>query len=411
MFPLDTLLTPAPTGAALGLQVLWLILIAVLWIGYLVLEGFDFGVGMLIPFLGKTDKEKRVMVNTIGPVWDGNEVWLLTAGGATFAAFPAWYATLFSGAYLPLFLVLVGLIIRGVAFEYRSKHPETKWRNTFDWMAAAGSFLVPLVLGVAFANFIIGLPVVLAGKMAATSNGALLGAAKTNLFVISDGTAGPYFWQLFSPFGLLGGIVLVVAFLFHGAVYLTLKTKAGELHDRARKFASTIGLVAIVGGAAYLVWLNLAHAPQGLGLALFGLGGLVPILQLVSWIVTGVAAIGLISAWWFVSHGREGIAFISTAVAIVSVAVVTFSTMVPGMGFSLGPNAITSGVDAAGVQHQYIAALNILNGSSSQYTLELMTIVAVIFVPIVLAYTVWSYWVFRQRIGIENMPDEVALAS
>ena len=143
------------------LQALWFGLIAVLWIGYLVLEGFDYGVAMLIPFLGRNDKERRVMVNTVGPVWDGNEVWLITAGGATFAAFPAWYATLFSGLYLPLFLVLFGLIIRGVSFEYRSKHPDSKWRRSFDWMAATGSFFVSLVFGVAFANFILGLVCIL----------------------------------------------------------------------------------------------------------------------------------------------------------------------------------------------------------------------------------------------------------
>lgn len=375
------------------LQILWLILVAVLWIGYLVLEGFDYGVAMLIPFLGKTEKEKRVMVNTIGPVWDGNEVWLLTAGGATFAAFPAWYATLFSGAYLPLFLVLVGLIIRGVSFEYRAKHPETKWRNTFDWMAAIGSFIVPLVFGVAFANFIIGLPVALATT---AQNPYLMAPAAAALYVI---TPAPYFWQLFSPFALLGGIVLVVAFLFHGSVYLTLKTKAGELHDRVRKFASTIGLVAIVGGAAYLLWQNLVYPAQG-ALTKAALGvDLAPTLQLIGWIMTVVAALALIAAWWFVGHGREGIAFISTSVAILSVAVITFSTMVPGMGF----------VNAAGDRTS--APLNILNGSSSPETLTLMTIVAVIFVPIVLAYSAWTYWVFRQRLGVENMPEEVALAS
>jgi cytochrome d ubiquinol oxidase subunit II len=376
MFALEV---PA-TGAPFALQVLWLILIAVLWIGYLVLEGFDFGVAMLIPFLGKTEKEKRVMVNTIGPVWDGNEVWLLTAGGATFAAFPAWYATLFSGAYLPLFLVLVGLIIRGVSFEYRSKHPGTKWRSTFDWMAAIGSFIVPLVLGVAFANFIIGLPVALATK---AQNPNILTSATNSLFVLSP---APYFWQLFSWFGLLGGIVLVVAFLFHGSIYLTLKTKAGELHDRAKKFAETIGLVAIVGGAVYLVAQNLVYPAKGL-----------PGLALVGWIVTVVAALALISAWWFVKNGREGIAFISTTVAILSVAVIVFLTMVPSLGFRA---AVAGG-----------PTLTMMNASSSGATLTLMTIVAVIFVPIVLAYSAWTYWVFRQRLGVENIPDEVVLAS
>ena len=192
------------------LQIVWFVLIAVLWTGFLVLEGFDFGVAMLIPFLGKTEKEKRVIVNTIGPVWDGNEVWLITAGGAMFAAFPAWYATLFSGLYLPLFLVLVGLIIRGVAFEYRSTHPETSWRRTFDWMAAIGSLIVTFVFGVAFANFIIGLPV--EPLPPATAQ------ATTSLFMVSP---APYLLQLFSPFGLLGGVVLVALFLFHGSIYLS----------------------------------------------------------------------------------------------------------------------------------------------------------------------------------------------
>ena len=222
-----------------NLQVLWFVLIAVLWTGYLVLEGYDYGVGMLIPFLGKNEKERRVIVNTIGPLWDGNEVWLLTAGGATFAAFPGWYATLFSGLYLPLFLVLAGLIIRGVSFEYRAKNPDTRWRTTFDWLAATGSFIVPLVFGIGFANFIIGLPVVQA-------------ATNDKLHVLAG---QPYFWQLFSPFGLLGGVVLVVLCLFHGSLFLALKTK-GVVHDRAVTFANTIGMVIIALGVFFMSLIN-----------------------------------------------------------------------------------------------------------------------------------------------------------
>ncbi|MFZ0530550.1 MAG: cytochrome d ubiquinol oxidase subunit II, partial [Propionicimonas sp.] len=227
------------------LQTLWFILIAILWIGYLVLDGFDYGVAMLIPFLGRTEKEKRVIVNTVGPVWDGNQVWLLTAGGATFAAFPGWYATLFSGLYLPLFLVLVGLIIRGISFEYRSKHPESAWRNTFDWMAATGSFIVALVFGVGFANFILGLPVAPA-------------ANNPSLYVV---TPSPYFWQLFSWFGLLGGVTLVALFIFHGSLYLALKTK-GEVQQRASAFAKTAGLVSIGLGAIFLLAQQFVH-PTG----------------------------------------------------------------------------------------------------------------------------------------------------
>jgi cytochrome d ubiquinol oxidase subunit II len=346
-------------NAPLALQALWFILIAVLWIGYLVLEGFDYGVAMLIPVLGRNEKEKRLIVNTIGPVWDGNEVWLLTAGGATFAAFPAWYATLFSGLYLPLFLVLVGLIIRGVAFEYRSKHPDMRWKNAFDWMASIGSFIVTLVFGVGFANFIIGLPV------APAANNAFL-------FVL---TPSPYFWQLFSWFGLLGGVCLVALFLFHGSLFLALKTK-GEMHDRAVAFASKVGLVSIGLGAIFLISQNLIH-PLGI----------------IGWVLLVLAAAGLASAWWFNGKGRDGIAFISTTAAILFVAVGIFFTMWPGLGFR-------------GVGEGVASPLNAMNASSSQMTLTLMTVVACIFVPIVLAYTAWTYTVFRRRLGVENIPDD-----
>ncbi|MGV8908689.1 MAG: cytochrome d ubiquinol oxidase subunit II [Propionicimonas sp.] len=345
-------------NAPLALQGLWFILIAVLWIGYLVLEGFDYGVAMLIPILGRSEKEKRVIVNTIGPVWDGNEVWLLTAGGAMFAAFPAWYATLFSGLYLPLFLVLAGLIVRGVAFEYRSKHPDAKWRNAFDWMASIGSFVVTLVFGVAFANFIIGLPVA-----AAPNN--------PSLFML---TPSPYFWQLFSWFGLLGGVCLVALFLFHGSLYLALKTK-GEIHDKAVAFAGKVGLVSIGLGALFLVSQNLIH-PIGI----------------LGWILLLLAAAGLGSAWWFNGKGRDGIAFASTTAAILFVAVGIFATMWPGLGFA----AVGGGA----------SPLNALNASSSELTLTLMTVAAAIFIPIVLAYSAWSYTVFRRRLSVENIPDD-----
>jgi len=346
------------------LQTLWFILIAVLWIGYLVLEGFDYGVAMLIPFLGRNDKEKRVIVNTIGPVWDGNQVWLLTAGGATFAAFPGWYATLFSGLYLPLFLVLVGLIIRGIAFEYRSKHPEAKWRNSFDWMASIGSFIVALVFGVGFANFIIGLPV----------------APDTTSSFLYVVTPSPYFWQLFSWFGLLGGVTLVALFLFHGSLYLALKTK-GEVHDRARAFAEKAGFVAIGLGAVFLLAQQFVHPTDVLG-----------------WGLPVLSAAGLLAAWWFNKQDRNGLAFISTAVTILFVAIGIFLTMWPGLGFK----------DAAGAVD---SPLNVVTAASTEGTLTVMTVAAVIFVPIVLAYTSWTYWVFRRRLGVENMPDEVVAAA
>ncbi len=342
------------------LQVVWYLLIAVLWIGYLILEGFDYGVAMLIPFLGKTEKERRVIVNTVGPLWDGNQVWLLTAGGATFAAFPNWYATLFSGLYLPLFLILVGLIIRGVAFEYRAKNPEAAWRTTFDWMACIGSFIVALVFGVGFANFIIGMPVALA-------------EGSQHLHVFTGG-----FWSLFSPFALLGGIVLVVLFLFHGANFLALKTR-GVVHDRAKAFSAKVGLVAIVGGAIYLVWANLAH---GWGI--------------VGWLLTVLAAAGLIASWLAIRAGRQGWAFVGTFATILFVAVWIFGRMWPGMGFDSTNSAVP---------------LDVTTASSTPLTLTIMTGAAVVFVPIVLAYQAWAIWTFRKPISTKNIPDDVTVAA
>mgnify|MGYP002751778370 CR=1 FL=1 len=224
---------PLLETAVPALNVVWFLLIAVLWIGFFFLEGFDFGVAMLLPVLGRNDKERRVMVNTIGPTWDGNEVWLLTAGGATFAAFPGWYATLFSGLYLPLLLVLVGLILRGVAFEYRSKHPDAKWRNMFDVFATYGSLTAALVLGVGFANFAIGL----------ANDGKLWNGS---------------FFGLFGPFALLGGVLFVALFMVHGATFLALKSR-GEIHDRARGFVRTwgwpvVGLLAVFVVCQHVFW-------------------------------------------------------------------------------------------------------------------------------------------------------------
>ena len=337
------------------LQLLWFCLIAVLWIGFLVLEGFDYGVAMLIPVLGRTDKERRVLVNTIGPVWDGNEVWLLTAGGATFAAFPGWYATLFSGLYIPLFLILIALIVRGLAFEYRAKRPEQSWKNRWDWGAAIGSFVVSLVLGVGFSNFVKGMPVQVAeGRQA--------------VHVFTGG-----FWSLFSPFALLGGVVLVVLFLFHGAIFLALKTR-GDIHERAKAFALKVGLVAIGGGGVWLLWSNLAYGT--------GLPG---------WILMLVAAAGLVFAWFMVKQEADGWAFVGTAVSIVVVAIGIFWTMYPDLGF-----------DNSAAERP----LNIVTASATPYTLTIMTWAAAVFVPIVLGYQAWSYWVFRRRLSTANIPDE-----
>ena len=328
---------------------------AVLWIGFFFLEGFDFGVAMLLPILGKKDEDRRVMINTIGPTWDGNVVWLLTAGGASCAAFPAWYATLFSGLYLPLFLVLLGLILRGVAFEYRNKKPDASWKAMFDWFAIGGSFVVALVLGVGFANFVRGMP--------------------DNDKYMFTGS----FWSLFHPFALVGGLLFVALFLTHGAVFIALKTK-GEIRERARDFAQKVGVVAAALMAIFFVWQNLGYRAD--------------IAPALGWVV-GLLAVACVAGAVLMSKaGREGVAFILSGLATVLMVVGIFATMYPNLGFD---NA------AAGNK-----PLNIVTASSSPLTLKIMTIAAVIFVPIVLAYQAWTYWIFSRRISTKNLPVEEA---
>lgn len=367
------MLTLLEVPALNGLQITWFALVVVLWLGFFFLESFDFGVAMLLPILGrdsdaqKTDQNKRVMVNTIGPVWDGNEVWLLTAGGATFAAFPGWYATLFSALYLPLLLVLVGLIIRGVSFEYRSKNPETKWRNAFDWMATIGSLLASLVLGVGFANFVKGIPV-----------GENMLFDKTQLWT-GDAFLGQLF-GMFTPFTLIGGVLFVAFCLFHGSTFLALKTK-GEIHDRAKGFATTCGIATAVLALVFVVWQNIGYGDNPfLGdMAWLGwVGILAPVLF----------AVGVVA----VRAERDGWAFLATGGAIVFLILGIFISMYGTIGFT-----------QAGAE---VPSLNMATASSSDNTLLLMTIVAGIFTPIVLAYQAWSYWVFSKRISHKNLPVE-----
>jgi cytochrome d ubiquinol oxidase subunit II len=330
------------------LQILWFILIAVLWIGFFFLEGFDFGVGMLLPFLGKKDEERRAIINTIGSVWDGNEVWLLTAGGATFAAFPHWYATMFSGFYLALFLLLVGLILRGISFEYRSKDANPAWRHRFDWMIAVGSFIASLLLGAAFANLARGVPI--------DENMMFTG----NLFT------------LLNPYGLLGGVTTVAVFLLHGANFLGLKLE-GELRERVNATAKKLWIAASVLYIALGVFTYVA------GFWARGIvnPGVVPI----------TAVIVLLAAGYFINQKMEGWAFIMVALNIVLTQVTFFS-----MTF---PNVMLSTTNPA-------YSLTIYNASSSQYTLTVMSIIALIFVPIVLAYQGWSYYMFRKRISTDK---------
>ncbi len=328
-----------------SLRILWFVLIAVLWIGFFFLEGFDFGVGMLMPFLGKKDAERRALINTIGSAWDGNEVWLLTAGGATFAAFPQWYATMFSGFYLALFLLLVALIRRGIAFEYRSKDPNPRWRHTFDWMIAVGSFLAPLLLGTAFANLVHGVPI--------DQNMMYTG----NLFT------------LLNPYGLIGGLTMVSVFLLHGANFLGLRLE-GELRDRAHNAAKKLYIFA----AVMVVLLAVTTYIYTDILTKIGVNpGIVPI----------AAVVVLLATIYFINRRMEGWAFAFTGLNIVLTQIAFFTLMFPRvMISSSNPNW----------------SLTIYNASSSQYTLSVMSIVALIFVPIVLAYQGWSYYMFRKRV-------------
>ncbi len=330
------------------LQTLWFVLVAVLWIGFYFLEGFDFGVGMLLPFLGKKDVERRAIINAIGPTWDGNEVWLLTAGGATFAAFPNWYATMFSGFYLALFLLLVGLIIRGISFEYRSKDAAPKWRNTFDWMIAIGSFLSALLLGTAFANLARGVPI--DGKMMFTGN----------------------LFTLLNPYGLLGGLTTVSIFLLHGVNFLGLKLD-GELRERTNRLAKKLW------GGASVLYITLGIFTYVAGFWERGIvsPGIIPI-----------TAVGvLLAAGYFINQKMEGWAFIMVGLNIVLTQVTFFS-----MTF---PNVMLSTTNPAW-------SLTIYNASASQYTLTVLSIIALILVPIVLAYQGWTYYMFRKRITTDK---------
>jgi cytochrome d ubiquinol oxidase subunit II len=287
-----------------GLQTLWFLLIAVLWAGYLVLEGFDFGVGMLLPFLGKKDNERRAMLSTIGPLWDGNEVWVLTAGGATFAAFPEWYATLFSAAYLPLFLILVGLIIRAVAFEYRGKINSDTWRKVWDWCIILGSWIPSILWGVAFANLVSGVK--------AGVDAAQLGPTK----ILYDGS----FWNLVfdhQGFLLLGGLCTAGLFLAHGAIFLSLKTD-GIVRERAEKLAPKLSIAATVIAAAWVVWLGLAFT-----------GGNHP--TVIIWVAIAIAAVALIVVILATLQKRFGLAFASMSLALLAAVATIFTALFPNV--------------------------------------------------------------------------------
>jgi cytochrome d ubiquinol oxidase subunit II len=331
------------------LNTIWFILVWVLFVGFFVLEGFDYGVGILMPFLGKDDTDRRVIINTIGPLWDGNEVWMITAGGAIFAAFPEWYATMFSGFYAALLMILLALIVRGVGFEFRSKDKRPGWRTLWDWMIFVGSLVPALLWGVAFGNLIRGVP------------------------IDADMQYVGGFWNLLNPYALLGGLATLSVFMLHGAIFLSLKTR-NEIMDRAHRAARRLWLPAVVLVVAYVVagYLDTDMFTRlGINLGPVPLG----------------AAVALLAAGWFVRQRNQGWAFAMTGLTIA------LSTLTIAIG--LYPRLMVSSLNPEW-------SLTIYNASSSPYTLRVMTIVALVFIPIVLIYRGWSYWVFRKRIGRED---------
>jgi cytochrome d ubiquinol oxidase subunit II len=324
------------------LQGLWFVLIGVLWTGYFVLEGFDFGVGMLVPVLGRDDTEKRMIIHSIGPVWDGNEVWLLVAGGATFAAFPGWYASEFSGFYIALFLLLAALIVRGISFEFWGKVPAARWRATWAWALAIGSGLAALLFGVAWADFVHGVPMSASHTMTAS------------------------LWDLLHPYALLGGLVTLSLFLTHGAGFLALRT-TGEVNRRATRMAHRTAPASTVLAIGFLIWTAAAQS--------FGIGTLVP----------AVAAALAFAALPMMADPKHLFAASCGAVVLLMVTLLA----------ALYPDALPSSTS-----HAY--DLTLATASSSHYTQTVMTVVAIVMVPIVLGYQAWTYWVFRHRLGRED---------
>ncbi|WP_067819931.1 cytochrome d ubiquinol oxidase subunit II [Nocardia inohanensis] len=334
------------------LQTFWFLLIGVLFTGYFVLEGFDFGVGMLMSLIGRrSEVKRRVVLNTIGPVWDGNEVWLLTGGGAMFAAFPEWYASLFSGFYLALLLILVALIVRACAIEWRGKINDDRWRLGCDAAIAFGSWVPALAWGLAFANIV---------------HGVKLNERKQVEGNLLD---------LLNPYALLGGLTTLLLFLLHGAVFVALKT-GNEVRDDAQAIIRKIFVPTAVVVAVFGIWTQLAY----------GKGW--------TWIPLILAVIGLVVAGFAATQGRDGWAFTGTAVTIASATALLFGC--------LYPNVLPSTIDDA-------YSLTVDNASSTHYTLVVMSWVAVAMVPVVLVYQAWTYWVFRKRLTMEQIPPSIGL--
>jgi cytochrome d ubiquinol oxidase subunit II len=331
------------------LNTVWFILVTVLFIGFFFLEGFDYGVGILMPFLGKNDTERRAVINTIGPVWDANEVWMITAGGAMFASFPHVYATLFSGFYLALVLMLVALILRGLGFEFRSKMESKAWRSFWDLAIFIGSLLPALLWGVAVGNLMRGFAI----------------EADMNYY-------GGLF-PLLNPYAILAGLVFVALFTMHGANFLKLKAPE-EIAERANKVGFVAWIVATVLTVAFVVWTFFATDI----LTKPGINGLIPAV---------LAAVALLLTGWLARTGKDKWAFITGSLTVVFATIMVFA--------GLYPRILISSLDPS-------LSLTITNAASSPYTLKIMTIVVCIFLPFVLAYLIWTYWIFRKRVEAKS---------
>jgi cytochrome d ubiquinol oxidase subunit II len=323
----------------------WFIVIAILWTGFFILEGFDFGVGMLHSVVGRDEAGRRAAINTIGPLWDGNEVWLIVAGAAMFAAFPGWYATMFSGMYLAMVLLLAALIIRGVAFEYRGKRDAARWRTTWDVALTTGSVLAPLLIGIALADLLGGLPI----------NAS------------QDFTGS--FWDLLQPYAVFTGVTFVLVCLLHGATFLCLKT-TDEMHQRSRREARRIAPVTGAAVIGFIIWTHVT-ADKGFFLNLIEL----------------LAVLAVLAAVWLVWEHRDGWAFTATTVTIASCVLSIF--------VDLYPNVMVSSTNPA-------YNLTVHNTASGAYSLKAMTVVVIVFLPLVLGYQAWTYYVFRKRVRREE---------
>ncbi|HJY70640.1 MAG TPA: cytochrome d ubiquinol oxidase subunit II [Streptosporangiaceae bacterium] len=320
----------------------WYIVIAILWTGFFILEGFDFGVGMLHSVIGTDEAGRRAAINTIGPLWDGNEVWLIVAGAGMFAAFPGWYATMFSAYNLALVLLLAALIVRGVAFEYRSKRDAARWRRTWDGLLTGGSLLAPLLIGVALGDLVQGLPI----NSAQNYTGS--------------------FWDLFQPYGLFTGVTLMLICALHGATFLCLKT-TGAIRDRSWQLARRVAPVTAAAVTGFIIW---THVTAG---TTFFLN-----------VIELLAILAAIAAVWLVYDRRDGFAFTATTVTIAACILSIF--------VDLYPNVMVSSTNPA-------YNLTVHNTASGGYSLKVMTVVVIIFLPVVLAYQTWTYYVFRRRVS------------